>query len=88
MIPILLSNAISQVAKFRLKEHMVSIWLLKMMVESNGKLNANRARIGPWEKFEVTCNESKPELSSILRTFEFNSYLFSLQITSRSRQNV
>ena len=33
VITILLSNAISQVAKFRLKEHMVSIWLLKVMVE-------------------------------------------------------
>ena len=62
-----------------------------LVAESNGKLNANRAAIGTWEKFEVTCNDSKLELSSILRTFGFNSNLFYLQISDtyrRFRQNV
>ena len=48
-----------------------------LVAEGNGELNADRAAIGPWEKFEVTCNDSKLELSSILRSLEFNSYLFS-----------
>ena len=59
-----------------------------LVAESDGQLNANRAAIGRWEKLEVICNDSKLELSSILRSLEFNSYLFSLQISSVSRQNV
>ena len=47
-----------------------------LVAEGNGELNVNRAAIGTWEKFEVTCNDSMLELKSILRTFEFNSYLF------------